>query len=45
MVQDYQIREILCSDIDIHRKAEKLIESAKTAGGSDNITVVLAEIN
>jgi protein phosphatase len=44
MLQDYQIRDILCSDIDIHRKAEELIETAKMAGGNDNITVVLVEI-
>jgi len=44
MVQDDQIREILCSDINIHRKAEVLVETAKVAGGEDNITVVLAFI-
>jgi protein phosphatase len=44
MIQDNQIQEILYSDIEIHRKADKLIESAKAAGGKDNITVVLAAI-
>jgi len=44
MVQDDQIQEILSSDIDIHRKADKLVESAKAAGGKDNITVVLVAI-
>jgi serine/threonine protein phosphatase PrpC len=44
MIMDDQIRDILCSDSDIDRKVEELIESAKTAGGSDNITVVLAAI-
>ena len=44
MVQDDRIRDILCSGADIHRKAEELIETAKMAGGDDNITVVLAAI-
>jgi serine/threonine protein phosphatase PrpC len=44
MVEDDQIREILLSDFDIHRKTEKLIEMAKAAGGNDNITVVLTAI-
>ena len=44
MVRDDQIRDILCSEIDIHQKTEKLIECAKVAGGDDNITVVLAAI-
>jgi protein phosphatase len=44
MVPDDQIRDILCSEIDIHRKVEELIETAKSAGGNDNITVVLAAV-
>ena len=44
MVEDDQILEILLSDIDIHRKTEKLIEMAKAVGGDDNITVVLSAI-
>jgi serine/threonine protein phosphatase PrpC len=44
MIQDDQIQDILCSDIDLNQKAEDLIESAKVAGGIDNITVVLAAI-
>ena len=44
MIQDDQIQDILCSDIDINQKAESLIESAKVAGGTDNITVVLVAI-
>jgi protein phosphatase len=44
MIQDDQIQDILCSDIDLDHKAERLIESAKVAGGTDNITVVLAAI-
>lgn len=45
MVQDDQIQDILCSGIDIYRKAEELIETAKKAGGDDNITVVLVAID
>jgi serine/threonine protein phosphatase PrpC len=44
MIQDDQIREILTTDVDIHRKVDELIESAKAAGGKDNITVVLVAI-
>lgn len=44
MLQDHQIQEILNSDVDVDRKAEALIESAKTEGGKDNITVVLAAV-
>jgi protein phosphatase len=44
MIQDDQIQDILCSDIDLNQKAEHLIESANVAGGIDNITVVLAAI-
>ena len=44
MIQDDQIQDILRSDVDLDQKAEDLIESAKIAGGRDNITVVLAAI-
>ena len=44
MIEDEQIREILYADTDIHQKAGSLIESAKMAGGYDNITVVLVAI-
>ncbi|HUT70767.1 MAG TPA: Stp1/IreP family PP2C-type Ser/Thr phosphatase [Desulfatiglandales bacterium] len=44
MIQDDQIQEILNSDADIHRKVDELIESAKAAGGKDNITAVLVSI-
>ncbi|MBN2516426.1 MAG: Stp1/IreP family PP2C-type Ser/Thr phosphatase [Deltaproteobacteria bacterium] len=44
MVPNDQIRDILNSDVDINQKAGKMIEAAKTAGGDDNITVVLAAI-
>lgn len=44
MVPDNQIQEILCSDIDINWKLDKLIETAKAAGGDDNVTVVMSAI-
>ena len=44
MIPDEQIREILCADTDISRKAEELIEEAKNAGGTDNITVALVAV-
>jgi protein phosphatase len=44
MVQDDQIQEILCSDIDINGKVDKLIETAMAAGGDDNVTVVMSAI-
>ena len=44
MVPDDQIRDILCTGIDIEEKVENLITAAKSAGGKDNITVVLAAV-
>lgn len=44
MIEDQQIHEILCADTDMEHKTENLIESAKAAGGLDNITVVLVAI-
>ena len=44
MVPDDQICDILCTGVDIDSKVEKLIEAAKSAGGNDNITVVLAAV-
>jgi protein phosphatase len=45
MIPDHEIMEILDTDYDLNRKIEALIEQAKDAGGKDNITVVLAEID
>jgi serine/threonine protein phosphatase PrpC len=45
MVPDDQIYDILCSGIDIRDMVEDLIETAKSAGGNDNITVVLAIVH
>jgi protein phosphatase len=44
MVEDRTIREVLALHVDISRKAERLIELAKAAGGHDNITVILSEV-
>ena len=44
MVEDHHIQDILCADTDLNHKIESLIDSAKAAGGLDNITVVLVAI-
>ena len=45
LVDDNSIREILSSMCGLVDKADQLVESAKTAGGNDNITVLLCEIS
>lgn len=44
MVEDDIILQVLISDGNLSQKAEKLIKLANSAGGVDNITVVLSEI-
>ncbi|MEW5801064.1 MAG: Stp1/IreP family PP2C-type Ser/Thr phosphatase [bacterium] len=44
MIDDSLIKEILLLPLTLAQKGNKLIESAKAAGGRDNITVVLGEI-
>jgi protein phosphatase len=44
MVDDTLVHEVLSCPIALAQKAEKLIESAKSAGGHDNITAVLCEV-
>jgi protein phosphatase len=44
MIQDVNIRELLQSNPEIQTCAELLIESANRAGGSDNITVMLCDV-
>lgn len=44
MVEESIILTALSSHHDLRQKADRLIESAKSAGGDDNITVVLAEV-
>jgi len=44
MIPDDLIQEILLSDIDVHAQVDKLIETAISAGGHDNITAVMSAI-
>jgi len=44
MLNDERIEGILSSRLSLAQKGEELIELAKSAGGYDNITVVLSEI-
>ena len=44
MVDDSLIQKVLSSSHSLSGKVEHLIESAKSAGGNDNITVVLCEV-
>ena len=43
MVDDSTIQEILSISLDIHKKADNLINAANSLGGHDNITVILCE--
>ncbi len=44
MVDDASIHETLSLPVDLDQKTERLIQLAKSAGGYDNITVVLCEV-
>ncbi len=44
MVENVSMQEVLASTGELADKVDRLIESAKTAGGSDNITVVLCQV-
>jgi len=44
MVADQGIAEVLSWGADLSEKAKRLIDLAKSAGGKDNITIVLTEI-
>lgn len=44
MVEDRSILDILLSPLRLDQKVEALIDLAKSAGGKDNITVVLCEV-
>ncbi|MGL6220264.1 MAG: Stp1/IreP family PP2C-type Ser/Thr phosphatase [Lacrimispora sphenoides] len=43
MVEDAEIEEIICSELELQEKAEKLITIANDNGGKDNIAVVLID--
>lgn len=44
MIDDSQIQTILSSPMILNQKTDRLIEMALSAGGADNVTVVLIEI-
>lgn len=44
MLDDTLIREIVSSTIPLPQKVEQLVDTANSAGGHDNITVVLSEM-
>jgi protein phosphatase len=44
MVEDDRIQKILLANVNIYQKTDDLVESAKAAGGLDNITVVLVAV-
>jgi PPM family protein phosphatase len=44
MIEDHQIREILLMKESLEEKAEMLVSLANAAGGRDNISVVLVEV-
>jgi serine/threonine protein phosphatase PrpC len=45
MVDEASIQETLASAHRLTEMVDQLIESAKTAGGNDNITVVLCQVS
>jgi PPM family protein phosphatase len=44
MVEDKVLHEVLAGDLHLPQKADKLVELANSAGGHDNVTVVLGEV-
>ncbi|MHC1742536.1 MAG: Stp1/IreP family PP2C-type Ser/Thr phosphatase [Syntrophobacteraceae bacterium] len=44
MLEDDSIREVLGVSLTIGQKVDRLIDMAKSAGGSDNITVILSKV-
>ncbi|HZX49512.1 MAG TPA: Stp1/IreP family PP2C-type Ser/Thr phosphatase [Nitrospirota bacterium] len=44
MVEDSVIQQTLALSLNLDQKVEKLIDFAKSAGGRDNITIILCEI-
>ena len=44
MVDDEEIREILFDESDCQKCADALVEAALAAGGTDNVTVVVADV-
>ena len=44
MLGDEEIASVACGEGSLEQKAQKLVEGANEKGGTDNITVVLAQI-
>ncbi len=44
LVEDASIQGVLSSPLELPQKVERLIQMAKSAGGYDNITVILGEV-
>jgi protein phosphatase len=44
MIEEHSIQDILSHPISLGEKVDRLVESANSAGGLDNITVILTEI-
>ena len=44
MMSDSKIREVVARPLELEEMVDRLIEGAKSSGGSDNITVVLCRI-
>ncbi|MCL2437821.1 MAG: Stp1/IreP family PP2C-type Ser/Thr phosphatase [Coriobacteriia bacterium] len=45
MVEDEKIQDILTGSLDPNHAAEKLVQAALDAGGNDNISVIVVDIN
>jgi len=45
LLDDGALQEILSARLTVHEKVQLLIASAKTAGGSDNVTAVLCQVD
>jgi serine/threonine protein phosphatase PrpC len=44
MLDEILIRQVISAKLSLSQKANRLIEEANSAGGHDNITVILCEI-
>jgi serine/threonine protein phosphatase PrpC len=44
MVEEHVFQQVLAADLALSHKADKLVELANSAGGHDNVTVVLGEV-
>jgi protein phosphatase len=44
MLDDHSIKKILAYELSLSERVHKLVDEAISAGGHDNITVILCEI-